>query len=205
MDTWMKKLNKEFWEHRYEQGDIGWDIGYISTPLKEYIDQLKDKELKILVPGAGNAYELIYLVENGFSNVFVIDIARQPLENIKRKMPDFPEDRLLEGDFFDLNPNNFDLILEQTFFCALDPSLRSVYVEKMKQLLKPHGKLAGLLFNFPLTESGPPFGGSLTEYKFLFQEHFKIKTLEIAHNSIKPRADKELFFIFDPMSKYSIK
>ena len=72
MDTWMKKLNKEFWEHRYEQGDIGWDIGYISTPLKEYIDQLKDKELKILVPGAGNAYELIYLVENGFSNVFVI-------------------------------------------------------------------------------------------------------------------------------------
>ena len=197
MDTWMKKPNKDYWEQKYENGDMGWDIGYISTPLKEYIDQLTDKDLKILIPGAGNAHELLYLLEKGFSNVFVIDIARQPLENIKKNIPNFPEHQLLEGNFFDLALNNFDLILEQTFFCALDPSLRLDYAKKMKQLLKPNGKLAGLLFNFPLTESGPPFGGSLTEYKSLFQEHFKIKTLETAHNSIKPRADKELFFIFE--------
>jgi thiopurine S-methyltransferase len=198
MDTWMKKLNKEFWEQRYEQEDVGWDIGHISTPLKAYIDQLTNMNLKILIPGAGNAYELQYLVEKGFTNVFVIDIARQPLEHIKKRMPDFPEHQILEGNFFDLALNNFDLILEQTFFCALDPGLRPAYVKKMKQLLKPHGKLAGLLFNFPLTESGPPFGGSVTEYKSLFKAHFKIKTLETAWNSIKPRADKELFFIFEP-------
>ena len=197
MDTWMKKLNKEFWEQKYEHGDMGWDIGYVSTPLKEYIDQLTDKNLKILIPGAGNAYELLYLVENGFSNVFVIDIARQPLAYIKKRIPHFPEDQLLEGNFFDLALNNFDLILEQTFFCALKPSLRTAYVIKMKQLLQPNGKLAGLLFNFPLTNSGPPFGGSLAKYKSLFQEHFKIKVLETAYNSIKPRADKELFFIFE--------
>jgi len=197
MVTWMTKLNKDFWEKKYNQEELGWDIGYISTPLKEYIDQLKDKNLKILIPGAGNAYELIYLVEKGFSNVFVIDIAKQPLEHIKRRIPDFPNDQILEGDFFDLELNNFDLILEQTFFCALDPSLRTDYVRKMKQLLKPNGKLTGLLFNFPLTESGPPFGGSLAEYKALFQKHFRIKILETAHNSIKPRADKELFFIFE--------
>ncbi|MEZ4970154.1 MAG: methyltransferase domain-containing protein [Flavobacteriaceae bacterium] len=197
MDTWMKVLNKEFWEQKYKNGDTGWDIGHISTPLKEYIDQLTDKDLKILIPGAGNAYELLYLMEKGFSNVFVIDIARRPLENIKKKIPDFPEHQLLEGDFFDLELNNFDLILEQTFFCALDPGLRKAYVQKMKQLLKPNGKLAGLLFNFPLTQSGPPFGGSLTEYKSLFKAHFKIKTLKTARNSIKPRADKELFFIFE--------
>ena len=174
---------------------MGWDIGHISTPLKEYIDQLKDKNLKILIPGAGNAYELLYLLEKGFTNVFVIDNAKQPLENIKNRISDFPRNQLLEGNFFDLELDNFDLILEQTFFCALDPSLRMEYVLKMKQLLKPNGKLAGLLFNFPLTESGPPFGGSLSEYKTLFQEHFQIKILETAYNSIKPRADKELFKI----------
>ncbi|MCK0192692.1 methyltransferase domain-containing protein [Arenibacter sp. F20364] len=193
----MKKLNKEFWEQKYDRGDMGWDIGHISAPIKEYIDQLTDKHLKILIPGAGNAYELLYLVENGFSNVFVIDIARQPLEQIKKRIPNFPEGQLLEGNFFDLALNNFDLILEQTFFCALDPCLRAAYASKMKQLLKPNGKLAGLLFNFPLTESGPPFGGSPAEYKSLFQENFKIKVLETAYNSIKPRADKELFFIFE--------
>ncbi|MCM4154171.1 methyltransferase domain-containing protein [Arenibacter sp. N53] len=193
----MTKLNKDYWERKYDLGDTGWDIGYISTPLKEYIDQLKDENLKILIPGVGNAHELFYLVENGFSNVYVIDIAKQPLEYIKRRIPDFPDDQLLEGDFFDLELNNFDLILEQTFFCALDPRRRTDYVHKIQQLLKPNGKLIGLFFNFPLSEAGPPFGGNPAEYKSLFKKHFRIKILETAHNSIKPRADKELFFIFE--------
>jgi len=194
----MKKLNREFWENKYKQGDIGWDIGYVSPPLKDYIDQLNDKNLKILIPGAGNAYELIYLVENGFTNTYILDIAKPPLEAIREKLPNFPEERLLEGDFFDLNIGDFDLILEQTFFCALNPQLRSKYVLKMKNLLKPNGKLAGLLFNFPLSKSGPPFGGDTAEYTALFEKHFNIKLLKTAYNSIKPRAGKELFFIFEP-------
>ncbi|MDX1327998.1 MAG: SAM-dependent methyltransferase, partial [Arenibacter sp.] len=97
-----------------------------------------------------------------------------------------------------LDLSDFDLILEQTFFCALDPDLRPQYVHKMKQLLKPTGKLVGLLFTFPLTESGPPYGGSPEEYKALFGDHFNFKVLEVAYNSIKPRANKELFFIFEP-------
>ncbi len=194
----MKKLNREFWENKYKQGDIGWDIGYVSPPMKDYIDQLTDKNLKILIPGAGNAYELIYLVENGFTNTYILDIAKPPLEAIREKLPNFPEERLLEGDFFDLNIGDFDLILEQTFFCALNPQLRSKYVLKMKNLLKPNGKLAGLLFNFPLSKSGPPFGGDPAEYTALFEKHFNIKLLKTAYNSIKPRAGKELFFIFEP-------
>lgn len=67
----------------------------------------------------------------------------------------------------------------------------------MASLLNPKGKLAGLLFDFPLTTEGPPFGGSATEYLNLFSDKFTIKTLEKAHNSIKPRQNKELFFIFE--------
>ena len=59
------------------------------------------------------------------------------------------------------------------------------------------GKIAGLLFDFPLTEEGPPYGGSKAEYISLFSEKFRIKTIERAHNSIKPRQNKELFFIFE--------
>ncbi len=75
--------------------------------------------------------------------------------------------------------------------------MRKQYVEKMFQLLKPNGKLAGLLFDFPLTESGPPFGGSVEEYNAIFSKYFKIKTLQRATNSIKERQGKELFFIFE--------
>jgi thiopurine S-methyltransferase len=191
------KLNKVFWDNKYNTEKLGWDIGYISTPIKNYIDQLANKNLKILIPGAGNGYEVEYLFNRGFNDIYVVDIAQQPLDNLKNRSPNFPEDRLIHMDFFDLQECNFDLILEQTFFCALDPSLRVPYAIKMNNLLREKGKLAGLLFDFPLTEKGPPFGGDINEYKKLFSEHFKIKTLERAYNSIKPRNGNELFFIFE--------
>lgn len=93
--------------------------------------------------------------------------------------------------------NTIDLIVEQTFFCALEPALRKKYVQKTHTLLKEKGKLIGLLFQFPLTTKGPPFGGSKTEYENLFKNDFSIKILETAHNSIKPRQNNELFFIFE--------
>ena len=191
------QLNKEYWENRYQTNETGWDVGAITTPLKDYIDQIEDKNLKILIPGAGNGYELDYFLSKGFKNVFVADFAESPLANIKKRIPDFPENQLIQSDFFDLE-GKFDLIVEQTFFCALSPELRKNYVTKMHSLLTEKGRLFGLLFDFPLTEAGPPFGGSRDEYRELFSKHFNIKTLEKARNSIKPRESRELFFIVTP-------
>ena len=191
------KLNKNYWEERYRENKLGWDIGAVSTPIKAYIDQLKDNSLKILIPGAGKGYEAQYAHQRGFRNTYVVDIASQPLKHIKRACPDFPSAHLLETDFFEMEESDFDLVLEQTFFCALTPELRMPYVEKMYEILKPGGILAGLFFDFPLTDSGPPFGGSIEEYQSLFQERFKIHKLERAYNSIPPRQGNELFFIFE--------
>ncbi|KGO94019.1 methyltransferase domain-containing protein [Flavobacterium enshiense] len=191
------QLNSKYWENRYQTNQTGWDVGSITTPLKEYIDQIEDKNLKILIPGAGNGYELDYFLSKGFKNVFVADFAESPLQNIKKRIPEFPESQLIQSDFFDL-AGKFDLIMEQTFFCALSPELRKNYVAKMHSLLSDKGKLFGLLFDFPLTEDGPPFGGSKEEYTNLFSELFNIKTLETAHNSIQPRKARELFFIVTP-------
>lgn len=187
-------LDEIFWNDKYITDNVGWDVGYVSTPLKEYIDQLSDKNLKILIPGGGNSYEAEYLLEKGFTNVFVIDISSLPLKNLAKRVPSFPEDHLLHSDFFELE-GVFDLILEQTFFCALEPKLREKYVSKMHRVLKPKGKLAGLLFNIPLNDDKPPFGGSKEEYLSLFEEKFKIGTMETAYNSIPQRAGNELFFI----------
>ncbi|MGI9545996.1 MAG: methyltransferase domain-containing protein [Flavobacteriaceae bacterium] len=190
-------LNKAYWENRYADQNLGWDIGEISTPLKEYIDQLADKEKRILVPGAGYGYEAAYLYQSGFKNTYVLDIAGQPLQELFKICPEFPKNQLLEQDFFKAVLSGFDLVIEQTFFCALDPELRQAYVQKMYDSLKKGGQLAGLLFDFPLTENGPPFGGSRDSYKTLFQPLFKIKKLERAYNSIEARQGNELFFIFE--------
>ncbi len=190
-----KKMNKEYWEERYKSNEIGWDVGEITTPLKEYIDQIENKRLKILIPGAGNGHEFDYLIEKGFTNITVIDIAEQPLETLKKRNPKYIKN-FIQGDFFDFD-KTFDLIIEQTFFCALNPKMRTKYVTQMHSILEKNGKIAGVLFDFPLTEVGPPFGGSKEEYINLFSKKFNLKTLESAYNSIKPRKDRELFFIFE--------
>ena len=190
------KFDQSYWEHRYKEDNTGWDLGYPSPPLTTYIDQLQDKNLEILIPGAGYGHEAIYLHKKGFKNVSVVDLSKTALQNIAEKCPNYPENRLIMADFFTLQ-ERYDLILEQTFFCALDPVLRKDYVMKMKELLKPKGKLAGVFFDFEKTEDCPPFGGSLKEYKALFEPHFSIKTLQRCHNSIKPRQGSELFFIFE--------
>lgn len=191
-------MEKEFWENRWETGQTGWDIGTVSAPIKEYIDQLNNKAIKVLVPGCGNAYEAEYLWERGFKNTFIVEIAKGAIDSFRKRYPNFPEDQILHEDFFNLSKNEhqFDLIIEQTFFCAIHPSRRSEYASKMNDLIKPGGKLIGLLFDFPL-ESGPPFGGHKDEYIEYFDSYFKIKTLERAKNSIEPRAGREFFMILE--------
>ncbi|MEM7161755.1 MAG: methyltransferase [Bacteroidota bacterium] len=189
----MSELNAKYWDNKYLENQTGWDIGYPSTPLKDYIDQLDNKETRVLIPGAGNAYEAEYLLNEGFKYVFVLDFSREALNAFKLRVPEFPIDQIIQSDFFE-HDGAYDLILEQTFFCAVDPAMRKELMNKTYELLRPKGKYVGLLFDFPL-ESGPPFGGSLEEYIDIFQWKYPHFQINRAYNSIKPRKDKEFFFI----------
>ena len=192
-----QNLNKEYWDNRYTENQTAWDASEITTPLKEYFDQLTDKNIKIMIPGAGNAYEAEYLFNQGFSDVTVVDISRNPLNNLQSRVPGFPSGNLICEDFFK-HEGSYQLIIEQTFFCALDPAQRKSYVQKMASLLVPGGKLVGVLFNCEF-EGGPPFGGNKQEYLSLFQPFFKIKTFETCYNSIKPRSEREIFIILEKL------
>ena len=134
----MNRFDRKFWEQKYINNQTGWDIGHISSPIKNYFDQLQNKELRILIPGAGNSYEAEYLWNQGFKNLFILDIALQPLKNLKNRVKTIPDSHLIQKDFFKLN-DTFDLIIEQTFFCAIDPVLRKDYTQKMSDLLTDKG------------------------------------------------------------------
>lgn len=185
-------LNGKFWDSKYENGNTGWDIGEISTPLKMYFDQLKEKDIKILIPGCGNAYEAVYLLEKGFTDVTLIDISEVITAKLKSKFNGSNVIRVLTENFFGHN-GKYDLIVEQTFFCALIPSQREAYCLKMKNLLNINGKIAGVLFDREFETEGPPFGGSADKYNELFQKHFHVNILEKCYNSIEPRTGNEVF------------
>ena len=195
----MPTIDELYWDSRYKQNKTGWDIGYPSEPIKCYIDQLTNKELKILIPGCGNAYEAEYLIQKGFNNIHLVDISDTLADKLKsnfKKEIELERIRITKSDFFEIE-ETYDLIFEQTFFCALEPKLRSKYAEQMHQLLRRKGKLVGLLFNITFEDSGPPFGGSINEYKSILDPYFHFKTFENCYNSIKPRASKELFIIVE--------
>lgn len=189
----MSNLDYNYWNTRWTEGQTGWDIGDVSPAIKEYIDTLTDKKMRILIPGCGNGYEGSYLHHLGFTNVFLMDLSELPLNTFARRNPDFPKEHLITGDFFKLEMQ-FDLVIEQTFFCALNPSLREAYCAQMKKIISPSGRLAGLLFNKEFEKAGPPFGGSAGEYQILFGKYFRTVNIVPCLNSIPPRQGSEVFF-----------
>ncbi|HOY06434.1 MAG TPA: methyltransferase domain-containing protein [Saprospiraceae bacterium] len=195
-------LSADFWETRWQNDETHWDLNTVSPPLAAYIDQIpaEKRNLRILIPGCGNGHEALYLLQKGFTQVTMLDIAptavAQLQQRLNMEMPGWQTAlRLVCADFFQ-HDDNYDLILEQTFFCALPPDMRPAYVLKMNALLRPGGKLAGLLFNREF-EGGPPFGGDKAEYLALFAPHFRIATMAPSINSVAPRAGSELFFILE--------
>jgi SAM-dependent methyltransferase len=185
-------LDQNFWNQRWKNQQTGWDIGYASTPIVTFMEKYPNKDARILIPGCGNAYEAAYLLENGFMNLTLIDIAPIAIQNVKEKFKNNPQINIVHGDFFE-HKGEYDLLIEQTFFCALEPKLRSDYVSQASSLLADGGEIMGLLFGKEFENQGPPFGGSIDEYNLLFDKLFVIEIMEPCNNSIAPREGSELF------------
>lgn len=188
-------LGKNYWNQRYIKNEIGWDIGEPSTPIITYINQVKNKDCSILVPGAGNAHEVEYIFNKGFKNVYGLDWASVALENFKSRCLAFAKQNMLNFDFFS-HVESYNLIIEQTFFCALPLDLRTAYTNKVYELLSTGGKLIGLLFNKVFENEDPPFGCTKAEYTSLLEDKFNLAIMEDCHNSIKSRLGNELFIKF---------
>lgn len=187
-------LGESYWDKQYESNTTGWDLGEVSPPIKAYIDQIENKNCRVLIPGCGNTYEADYLLQQNFTNITIIDIAPTLVEKLKNKYADNPNIHIILGDFF-THEGQYDLIIEQTFFCAINPTLRESYVKKMNELLAPNGKLMGVLFNRTFDVQGPPFGGSQDEYKKSFEPNFDFMHFMPCYNSYHKRANTELFIL----------
>ena len=186
------KLDENYWEERWINEKTNWDIGYSSPAIEEYILQYPNKEASILIPGCGNAYEVEFLWNRGFSNITVLDISTTAVQILRDKYQGKKGVTVICEDFFN-HQGKYDLIIEQTFFCALHPDFRPQYVNKMHGLLNKGGRIIGVLFNRVFEKDGPPFGGSVLEYQNLFNNDFEIQKMEECYNSIEARKGSEVF------------
>lgn len=197
-DPSMHPPEAQYWDLRYLKGETGWNLNSLSPPLVHFIHSLPEtaKNWHILFPGSGESPDPAFWYNNGFKNTFALDFSSEARKLFLDKNPTFPSQQFLCTDFFCLPPENWDLILEQTFFCALPPSLRKDYVEQMYRILKPGALLAGVWFNRHFEQNGPPYGSSVHENIDLFSLGFDIISAEPCSHSVKPRAGTEYWMIF---------
>ena len=186
----MSALDESYWTNRYHSNSTGWDIGS-AGPLAHILNGLEEKDSVILIPGAGNAYEAEYALSLGIENIHILDLSAAPLENLKKRVPALKPENIHHTDFFK-HEGTYDVILEQTFFCAIHPKQRNDYARQCSELLNNKGTLKGVLFN-RLFEGGPPYGGNAVEYKDLFEMHFEKVNISPCNQSIEPRMGYEVF------------
>ena len=196
-------INKSvFWEQRYEKGEIGWDLG-AETPVFTAISE-KLKPGKVCILGCGNGYDAISFSKKGFS-VTAVDFARTPINNLQIAARSLSLSiETIKKDIFDLIPDyssQFDYIIEQTCFCAIDPRKRQQYSNLVLDLLKVGGKLIGLWMPLDknIIDGGPPFGVKENEIKKLFSTKWKITEDCFPTQSIEARKGREKLIVFEKL------
>ena len=188
------ELNNNYWDQRYQLDNTPWDLGSYSPSLIYLAERYAQVDSAILLPGAGLGHDLMELYRRGFHRTVALDWSAEVVDRLRQTDPKLPVESVIHADFFQ-HAGCYDLILEQTFFCALHPSQRFDYINHMSTLIKPGGILAGVWFVFPLTDQGPPFGGQAAEYRQLLACKFDLLRFERCRFSVPERWGKEWLIV----------
>jgi methyl halide transferase len=185
--------SQEDWQRHYDEGDLGWDLGQVAPPFIRLFESKSILPGKTLVPGCGRGHEVIYLAENGFE-VTAVDYSLGAVNHLKSTVQERKlKCEVLHMNFFELDVvhnETYDLLIEQTFFCAISPEQRSSYVATVARALKQGGMLAGLFYHTE-EEGGPPFNTTREDILKYFSDSFEIRQLSKAENSAEQRKNKE--------------
>jgi SAM-dependent methyltransferase len=184
----------EFWREKFTP----WDLGGISPPLKQLIDEQKglfEKRGTILVPGCGRGYDL-ELLSKQYDKVIGLEISSLAVQAARAQCSDNRKISIEQGDFFNVE-KEFDAVFDYTFFCAIEPSMRDKWAEKITNLLGPKGLLIAIIF--PNIDKAPrdhpPYPVSLPDYTT------RLPKFELVHLNKNPlshpsRLGKEMMAVF---------
>jgi len=181
----------DFWEEKYLSDETPWDKGYAAPPLKAF---LEDHPItgNVLVPGCGIGHDVRLLAAQG-ADVTGLDISPTAIYQARMKVREAGEEYLC-GDLFALPSvmeNRFDWVVEHTCFCAINPEMRSAYVQAIRDALKAGGQFLAVFFMEPDAEEGPPFGTTIEELDSLFGKDFQCLHDAVPGHSYPERAGRE--------------
>ncbi|PON46720.1 TPMT family [Parasponia andersonii] len=185
------------WEQCWQQGLTPWDLG-TPTPILVHLHRTGSlPKGRALVPGCGTGYDVV-AIASPQRYVIGLDISGQAINKalqLTSSQPKSSHFTFLRADFFTWHPTHlFDLIFDYTFFCAIEPHLRSAWAEKVGDILKPDGELITLMFPIGdhVSVGGPPYKVSVSDYeKVLHPMGFNAISIVDNELAVGPRKGRE--------------
>ncbi len=188
----------DFWEQRYQQGATGWDLGEVAPPLAKLLGSPLAPPLgKTAVLGCGRGHDALAFAARGYDVVgfdFAPSAIAAAIAHAERAGVGA---RFCLRDVFTLTaefPQAFDVAVEHTCFCAIDPARREEYIAQIAGILRPQGWLVGLFWAHG-RPGGPPFGCTRAELESLLAPYFEVRQMDLAENSVPGRRGEEYLAI----------
>ncbi|TCV24337.1 thiopurine S-methyltransferase [Vibrio crassostreae] len=176
--------NPEFWHNKWAANQIGFHLEDVNPLLIEFWKKTDPSyEKSVFVPLCGKSEDLIWLaskheevqgvelsqiaVRAFFSEHFYTPTVTQI--NGQHELYQFDELSVYTGDYFTAPIQPVDIIYDRASLVALPEEMRVQYVERLKQLLKPGGKILLVTLDYDQSEmTGPPFSVPKLEIDQLF-------------------------------------
>ncbi|AZZ38020.1 class I SAM-dependent methyltransferase [Bdellovibrio sp. qaytius] len=188
--------DSEFWTDIYNEGNPGWDLGEPAVAFKDMIQRIKLPKSRILVLGCGAGHDAALFAEAGHV-VTAVDFSEGAIKKAKSLYSHLENLTFVQQDIFALPHDwneTFDVIVEHTCFCAIDPDRRKEMVKLWRRLLHEEGQIMGVFFAM-LKRAGPPYGSSEWEIRELLKNSFHFLFWGRWRESIPRREGRELFVL----------
>lgn len=193
---------RAFWDAAYDEKRDGWELGGPSPVLARALSNLHPTgRPRGVVPGCGRGHEVIALAEAGVEAVG-LDFAAQAVAGARALIQTREATGTLKApasvvelDLFaalDAGLGQFDLAVEHTCFCAIDPARRDEYVAVLAGLVRPGGLLLGVFYAHD-RPGGPPFTTTEAEVRARLEAAFDVVGVSVPGDSIERRRGHELF------------
>ncbi|MBN1448266.1 MAG: methyltransferase domain-containing protein [Bacteroidetes bacterium] len=203
----------EYWDAAYAEERDNWDMG---TPTPVFVDLLTrmgmnfqplgDRDYsalgctpRVLLPCSGRGYDALLFAGYGWE-VTAVDFAEHPLRWLRTEAAHagLPVE-ILQEDMFTLSrshPQQFDLLVEYTCVCAIDPVRHAEFVALACEVLRPGGTVMALLFPVDGRPGGPPFSIDVEDFKRQMAPYFDLRHESTPSTSVKPRRGRERLLLW---------
>jgi hypothetical protein len=188
-------LDEAFWSRLYADGQDGWELGRAAPPLERWVAAHDLRDRRALVVGAGRGHEARLLARAG-ARVVAVDYAPEAVAAARvLAASEGVHVDFRQRDVFALRLEleRYELVVEHTCFCAIDPARRGEYARVVADVLLPGGSFVGLFWEHGRA-GGPPFTTTRAEIEGLFGADFEIVGFEIPTDSVATRLGQERLF-----------